>query len=95
MKTIRYDTEAIEEIKEAKMASSNRAEFDREVEAAIELLRNGFVTGVKTRIWQTREWILPRLPYSLIYEENDAELVLVAFAHHRRKPGYWKRRLRP
>ena len=32
-------------------------------------------------------------PYSLVYVEEPARVVVVAVAHDRRRPGYWQRRL--
>lgn len=32
-------------------------------------------------------------PYRVIYYLTDAELVIVAYAHQRRKPRYWEHRL--
>ena len=32
-------------------------------------------------------------PFRLIYLVEDAEIVVVAFAHERRKPGYWMARI--
>lgn len=34
-------------------------------------------------------------PYSVIYMVHDAEVVVLAIAHGRRRPGYWRQRLRP
>jgi plasmid stabilization system protein ParE len=31
--------------------------------------------------------------YNLIYVVDEAEIVVVAVAHHRRRPGYWQTRL--
>lgn len=36
---------------------------------------------------------LERFPYQLIYYVTDSELMIVAFAHNSRKPGYWKDRI--
>ena len=36
--------------------------------------------------------MLERFPYSDIYVETPAEVVLLAVAHHSRKPGYWRHR---
>lgn len=33
-----------------------------------------------------------RFPYSVIYVERDGEIVIVAIAHQRRRPGYWRAR---
>lgn len=37
--------------------------------------------------------ILRRFPFSLITIEKDRTIIVVAFAHHSRKPGYWRRRI--
>lgn len=31
-------------------------------------------------------------PYGIIYYVNDSEIVIVAYAHEKRLPGYWKHR---
>jgi plasmid stabilization system protein ParE len=41
----------------------------------------------------TREYIVRRYPYSFHYLELDECSWIVAVAHHKRKPFYWKRRL--
>ena len=33
-----------------------------------------------------------RFPYAVIYRERGDVVQVVAFAHHRRKPGYWRSR---
>ena len=35
-----------------------------------------------------------RFPYSVIYVVRSEEVLVVAFQHAKRRPGYWKRRLR-
>lgn len=32
-------------------------------------------------------------PYRIVYLVQDAELVVIAYAHERRRPGYWRSRL--
>lgn len=41
-----------------------------------------------------RRRVLQRFPYSIIYLVDRNEIVIVAVAHHKRRPGYWLRRLR-
>ena len=43
---------------------------------------------------RTRRFILSGFPYDLIYAVLPDEIVILAFAHHSRRPGYWKDRLR-
>lgn len=43
---------------------------------------------------RVRRFILSGFPYDLIYSVLPDEIVIVAFAHHSRRSGYWKDRLR-
>jgi plasmid stabilization system protein ParE len=48
-------------------------------------------------LWQGSEVrckVLRRFPYSIFYLVEPDAVVIVAIAHHRRRPGYWKQRLR-
>ena len=39
-----------------------------------------------------RKRIVPGFPYSIIYRVWDDYIYVVAVAHHRRRPGYWRDR---
>lgn len=41
----------------------------------------------------TRRFVLPTFPFSLIYFTEHENVFVVAFAAHRRRPGYWLKRL--
>ena len=41
----------------------------------------------------TRQYLLHRFPFRLVYLELPDALWIVAVAHCSRKPGYWKKRL--
>ena len=42
----------------------------------------------------TRRYVLRKLfPYSVIYHEIPGGIEVVAVAHHKRRPRYWRRRL--
>ena len=41
----------------------------------------------------TRVYRLRRFPYLIVYHELDAAIQVVAVAHDKRRPGYWRRRL--
>ena len=43
-------------------------------------------------IASTRIYRLPNFPYSLYYRVLNDEIVVVAVAHHRRRPAYWHER---
>jgi plasmid stabilization system protein ParE len=40
-----------------------------------------------------RQLRLRTFPYNIIYVVDGDEIVIVAVAHHRRRPGYWRGRL--
>jgi plasmid stabilization system protein ParE len=39
-----------------------------------------------------RYYLLRRYPFQVIYREHENELLIVAVAHAKRKPGYWANR---
>ena len=41
---------------------------------------------------RTRRVLLPRFPYQRVYRLMADEVVIVAVAHSRRQPGYWRDR---
>lgn len=41
---------------------------------------------------QTRRMLVPRFPYQVVYRLRPTEIVIVAIAHLKRRPGYWKQR---
>lgn len=67
-------------------------EFLAELEQALKLLASrpglGKVIGARLRSWPLR-----RFPFSIIYTEYAEGLLIVAVAHQRRKPGYWRGRI--
>ena len=41
----------------------------------------------------TRRLVVDRFPFSIIYLDLPEAVTIIAIAHSKRKPGYWKRRL--
>ena len=41
----------------------------------------------------TRRYVFPTFPYSLVYFIENQVLHVVAVAHEKRRPGYWRERL--
>lgn len=39
-----------------------------------------------------RSHMLGRFPYRLIFECRMDDVIILAVAHHRRRPGYWRKR---
>jgi plasmid stabilization system protein ParE len=44
-------------------------------------------------LYGTRRFVLHRFPFSIIYLDDSDILSIVAVAHNKRKPGFWKQRL--
>lgn len=67
--------------------------FYAEIEVAMAQLRN--FPGAQPIIGhQCRGMLLNRFPYSLIYQQTGPEtFFIVAVAHNKRRPGYWRRKL--
>ena len=42
---------------------------------------------------QIRRCRLRRFPYSVIYTQDESDLLVLAIAHQHRKPDYWRSRL--
>ena len=40
----------------------------------------------------TRKFLLRRFPYGVIYRITESAIQVIAVAHGRRRPGYWKSR---
>lgn len=40
----------------------------------------------------SRRFLLRRFPYGIIYHVTDDNLIVLALAHLKRKPDYWKKR---
>ena len=37
-----------------------------------------------------RKWVLKRFPYSVIHALKGSVITVIAVAHHKRKPDYWR-----
>lgn len=67
------------------------AELFGVVDEAIELLLANPNAGAPYELG-TRRFVLPRFPFSLIYSLEGDEILIVAVAHHRRRPVFWRDR---
>jgi hypothetical protein len=74
-------------------------DFSAAVDAAIDVIEENLIplsplpeeagdTGAK-------RLILERFPYDIVAIELPEEVVVIAVAHHSRKPGYWLGRFKP
>lgn len=96
---VEYSPEASRELEDAfewYLERSLRAAeaFLGEVDRAVKIIATA--PGVWPRFESgTRRYVLRKFPYDLIYRETDSGIAVVAVAHHKRKPRYWSRRLKP
>lgn len=65
--------------------------FAYEVAAAIEQIAEAPARR-PLREHGTRRLILPRFPLSIVYRAGPSEVVIIAVAHHKRRPAYWRDR---
>lgn len=94
MKVVQFYDEARIELDAAQLRSGDRTRFASELTEALESIADGRVIAPKFGRSPARLWILPRLPYSIVYDDRDLDIKVVAFAHHKQRPGYWRKRLR-
>jgi toxin ParE1/3/4 len=64
------------------------ADFER---AVAEILQNPSLG--RRLAGNVRRWPFHDFPYALIYQIRPDFILIVAVAHFRRKPGYWRKRL--
>jgi toxin ParE1/3/4 len=63
------------------------------VEAAVSEIRQYPQIGAPlTR--RVRKRVLAGFKYSVLYADMPDEIIIVAIAPHKRRPGYWRKRLR-
>ena len=65
--------------------------FLAELDRAVELISEGPMQ-LPTHLHGTRRFLLRRFPFGVVYRQIGETVQIVAFAHARRKPGYWKGR---
>ncbi|HSS65741.1 MAG TPA: hypothetical protein VLS27_15020 [Gammaproteobacteria bacterium] len=73
-------------------------EFSAAVDAVLDLLEDEIVPLTSmpgaAGLRGAKRLILKRFPYDVVVRELADEVVVVAVAHHSRRPGYWRGRLR-
>jgi plasmid stabilization system protein ParE len=66
-------------------------DFALEVRRLCRLIAKYPAAGLEVRP-DVRRRLLRRFPFSILYILDDGEVVVIAVAHQRRRPGYWHRR---
>jgi toxin ParE1/3/4 len=71
----------------AKLAEAFVSEFDRSAKLLGEYPKLG-----ATWRGRIRRFPLRRFPYSIVYYLRESEVRVLAVAHQRRRPGFWRER---
>jgi plasmid stabilization system protein ParE len=96
-KPSRFHPEARREFREATRWYRDRSpvapsEFRAAVKAAV-----GEIVRAPQRppkyLYGTRRLVMQRFPFSIVYLDDPDLITIIAVAHSKRRPGYWKRRL--
>jgi plasmid stabilization system protein ParE len=93
---VEFHPEALEETKAAREWYAERSlvasrSFVSELIHAINLVSESPETW-PTYKGNTRRYVFPRFPFSLAYRVIEEKIQIIAVAHTKRKPGYWKNR---
>ncbi|MBN9522637.1 type II toxin-antitoxin system RelE/ParE family toxin [bacterium] len=95
MKPVTYSTDAEAELDNALAHSPDPDRFRDVLGAALNDIASGLMKHPPVGRTGCRECILPGLPFNVVYRETDDAIEVVAVSHHSRRPGHWKKRLRP
>jgi len=95
-KAILFDPAAIAEARAphswySARSPSPAANFLRELDEATEAIA-GAPDRWSSYVESTRRYVLRRFPFFVVYRERDDVIEILAVAHGRRRPGYWKAR---
>jgi toxin ParE1/3/4 len=96
-KPYRFHPEASEEFEAADdwyflHSADASADFLSEVEAGIKAITQAPHRWPKY-LHGTRRFVLQRFPFSVVYLDDRDLVTIIAVAHSKRKPGYWKGRV--
>jgi len=95
---LEFFEDALTEVEDDRVWYRNRSEsaeagFLRELDHAIQQLIDAPAQWPR-HLAGTRRYVFPTYPYSLVYFLENHVIRVVAVAHDKRRPGYWRKRLR-
>jgi toxin ParE1/3/4 len=67
-------------------------EFVGELDQAIDTILQS-PTRWRCVVGPWRRYVLRRFPFLIVYRESSTGIEIVAIAHGRRQPGYWRQRI--
>jgi plasmid stabilization system protein ParE len=96
-KSLRVDSQAQEEINEAfdwyfKRSPGVAEAFLTKIGTSmVQIASQPQLYPIYTK--NTRRRVLSGFPYSVIFQEKDDIILVVAVSHAKRRPGYWRKRI--
>lgn len=95
-KKIVYHPQALDELIEAAQFYESRcdglgARFIESIEKGLEFIQGNPLLFRADKLGR-RKYIIKKFPYLLIYKVTEECIFILAVAHGKRKPGYWKSR---
>ena len=99
MRAYRYLSPAADEFLEASQFYESQsaglgADFLDAVQHVVDVLRERPMIGPVVE-GDLRKAVVHRFPFTIIYSAEEDELLIIAVAHQRRRPGYWRERIDP
>ncbi|WP_395741968.1 type II toxin-antitoxin system RelE/ParE family toxin [Prosthecobacter sp.] len=97
--TLHFELEALEEYRDAALYSQTRFDLGEAFVQAMEAARDTIShdpTQFQSAGDGVRIFCLKRFPYHLYYhyQVEQEKITIYAVAHHSRRPGYWRKRLK-
>jgi plasmid stabilization system protein ParE len=93
---VSFHPEAFREVEEAQSWYENRsylaaAGFLHELSIALRRVADA-PHRYPVALHGTRRILMERFPFSVVFRSTDDQVVVVAIAHQKRRPGYWTSR---
>lgn len=66
--------------------------FERELDLSISAIADN-PTLWSRYVHGTRRYLMKRFPFVIVYRAKPTHIEIIAVAHGRRRPGYWRERL--
>jgi toxin ParE1/3/4 len=97
VKPVVIHSEAIEELDSAVVYYEEQKlglglDFLHEVEQALGKIQQNPNLGVEYKVPELRRYVIQRFPFLIFYTELEEFIWVVAIAHGKRRPDYWRRR---
>ncbi|MBI1871628.1 MAG: type II toxin-antitoxin system RelE/ParE family toxin [Chlamydiae bacterium] len=67
--------------------------FEQEIRQSLLRIKQ-FPLGWPMEEREVRRYLVHKFPYKILYSVQEKEMVVLAFAHFHRRPGYWIERVR-